>query len=119
PMIGASGAISGVLGAYLLLYPRANIRVLLMMFYIGIVNIPAKIVLGGWFLIQFLSGVADNGGGAGVAFWAHIGGFVCGMALVKLFIRKDEHLFHKQVTRPWGTSRLSDKNKPKGPWGLG
>ena len=84
PTVGASGAISGVMGAYMVLYPR--VRVLTLVFFY-LVYLPAWLMLGYWFLIQFLSGtVAD--GGAGVAFWAHVGGFFTGVLLVKAFERK-------------------------------
>jgi membrane associated rhomboid family serine protease len=88
PTIGASGAIAGVLGAYFVLYPRARV---LTWFFVFIVYIPAWFVLGEWFVMQFLSGTAslsmthagrDLGG---VAFWAHVGGFVAGMVMIKLF----------------------------------
>ncbi len=90
PMIGASGAISGVLGAYLLLYPRAKVLVLAFFgFYARTVMIPAMFVLGFWFVFQFLNAFATSAGGGGVAWYAHIGGFAAGMALIGLFKRKD------------------------------
>lgn len=90
PMIGASGAISGVLGAYLLLYPRARVTILLPIFIIiKTFQIPAMFVLGGWFVMQLVSSVANAGQQGGVAFGAHIGGFIAGMVLVGLFKRKD------------------------------
>ena len=85
PMVGASGAIAGVLGAYLILYPRARIRIL---FFIGILtsfNAPAILVLGVWFVMQLFSGAASLGvetSGGGTAFFAHIGGFVAGVVLM-------------------------------------
>lgn len=86
PTIGASGAISGVLGAYLVLYPRARVVTLLFFFYlIRIVRLPAMFFLGVWFLWQLMS--AGLGGG-GVAWFAHIGGFAGGVVLVKLFVRR-------------------------------
>jgi len=86
PTIGASGAISGVLGAYLVLYPRARVVTLLIFFYlIRIVRLPAMFFLGVWFLWQLMS--AGLGGG-GVAWFAHIGGFAGGVALVKLFVKR-------------------------------
>lgn len=80
PALGASGAISGVMGAYLLLYPGERILTLVFIF---LVPIPAVIILGYWFLLQFLAGISALGAGAsgGVAWWAHVGGFVLGMLL--------------------------------------
>jgi membrane associated rhomboid family serine protease len=89
PMLGASGAIAGVLGAYLIMFPQSRVLTLIPLFIIWeIVEIPAVIVLGIWFVLQLLSGVgslASTDTGGGVAFWAHIAGFVCGMALVPFF----------------------------------
>lgn len=92
PMVGASGAISAVLGAYLLLFPRAHVLVLLP--GIGMTRVPAGIVLGMWFVTQLISGGMSVGATAGgVAFFAHIGGFVAGMALIGLFKRRDVRFF--------------------------
>ncbi|RLE72066.1 MAG: rhomboid family intramembrane serine protease [Thermoprotei archaeon] len=86
PAVGASGAISGVLGAYMILYPHARIRTLVMTWIITIVTIPAYYYIGMWFLYQFLMGVWSlTGLFSNVAFWAHIGGFVTGVFVVKLF----------------------------------
>jgi membrane associated rhomboid family serine protease len=89
PMIGASGAISGVLGAYLLRFPRAQVSVLFWIFiFIRVVKVPALFVLGFWFLMQLTSGFAAVGLGyasGGVAWFAHIGGFICGFSLIRLF----------------------------------
>jgi len=86
PMIGASGAISGVLGAYLLLYPHARVLVAIPFgFIIHTVRLPAGWVLGFWFLFQLLSSALSQGQEGGVAFGAHIGGFVAGMALIPFF----------------------------------
>jgi membrane associated rhomboid family serine protease len=88
PMVGASGAIAGVLGAYFILYPRARV---LTWFFVFVFYIPAWITLGYWFVLQFLSGaatlsVAQRGKDVGgVAVWAHVGGFVAGLVMVKLF----------------------------------
>lgn len=90
PMIGASGAISGVLGAYLLLYPRAKILTLVpIFFFVQLMYIPATVFILIWFFIQFISGVGTLGSAAssgGIAFWAHIGGFVVGLVIAKFFI---------------------------------
>jgi membrane associated rhomboid family serine protease len=87
PCIGASGAIAGVLGAYMITFPKARILVILPLFVIWeFIELPAIVVLGFWFLIQFFSGTAaiSSAQGGGVAWWAHIGGFVLGMIFIKL-----------------------------------
>ncbi len=100
PMIGASGAISGILGAYVLLYPRAHVLVL--MPGIGMTRVAAGVVLGMWFVMQLLSGGMSIGStGGGVAFFAHIGGFIAGMALIGLFKRPDVPFFAPGRTRRW------------------
>ena len=86
-MIGASGAISGVLGAYLVLYPRAKVLVLLpLVIFITTVRVPALVVLGIWFgaALELAPRCARRGG---VAFAAHVGGFVAGVVLIRLFLR--------------------------------
>ncbi|WP_348673546.1 rhomboid family intramembrane serine protease [uncultured Abyssibacter sp.] len=86
PMVGASGAISGVLGAYLVLYPNARVTVVIPLgFYLHVTRLPAVAVLGLWFLMQLLSELL-SGAGSGVAFRAHIGGFVAGLVLVFAFL---------------------------------
>ena len=88
PMIGASGAISGVLGAYILLFPHARVLVAIPVFVlIYTLRLPAIWVLGVWFLGQLLSSVAASSAGAGIAFRAHVGGFVAGLLLVRFFTR--------------------------------
>ena len=100
PMVGASGAISAVLGAYLLLFPRAHVLVLIP--GIGMTRVAAGFVLGMWFVTQLISGgmtmVAQGGG---VAFFAHIGGFVAGMALIAFFKRPDVPFFSPGHSRRW------------------
>lgn len=89
PMIGASGAVSGILGAYVVLYPRANVLVLLpliIVFYT--VRVPALVVLGLWFGGQLLSSLAAESGTGGVAFGAHVGGFIAGALLIRWFLRE-------------------------------
>jgi membrane associated rhomboid family serine protease len=94
PSIGASGAIAGVLGAYFLSYPRARVLTLVPIFiFIQIIEVPALVVLGLWFIMQFFYGAsslaASTANAGGVAWWAHVGGFVIGMILIGLFPRKD------------------------------
>lgn len=92
PMVGASGAISAVLGAYLLLFPRAHVLVFLP--GLGMTRVPAGIVLGMWFITQLISGGMSVGAtGGGVAFFAHIGGFLAGMVLIGFFKRSDVKFF--------------------------
>jgi membrane associated rhomboid family serine protease len=90
PSLGASGAISGVMGAYLILFPRRKVNVLLLRF---IVAVPAIVALGIWILFQIISGIGAFGmGGGGVAYAAHIGGFLAGMLLIKLFDRGQRYV---------------------------
>ena len=93
PMIGASGAISGVLGAYLLLYPKARVLVLIPLgFYLHTMRLKAGVVLVIWFVMQILSSLTA-GDAPGVAWFAHIGGFVAGVVLVPFFKRRQVSLF--------------------------
>jgi membrane associated rhomboid family serine protease len=95
PMIGASGAISGILGAYLLLYPRAQVyTVVFFGFFVRVIRLPALIVIGFWAIIQVVSGISAGNvvGGGGVAWFAHLGGFVFGLAAVKLFLPKRRYV---------------------------
>jgi membrane associated rhomboid family serine protease len=99
PMVGASGAISGVMGAYLVLYPRVRVFALVILgFFFTSIALPAWTMLLYWAAIQLVSGlfglVAQEGGG--VAFWAHVGGFVAGMALIKLFARPEDVAAHQR-----------------------
>ncbi|MBC7359106.1 MAG: rhomboid family intramembrane serine protease [Desulfacinum sp.] len=89
PTIGASGAIAGVMGAYFILYPRARVLTLVPLFFIfTVVEIPAYVFLGFWFVMQFFSGAFSLAGGqvqaGGVAWWAHVGGFVAGVVLLRI-----------------------------------
>lgn len=92
PMVGASGAIAGVLGAYVLLYPRAKVLTLIPIFYfIQFIELPAIVFLGLWFLMQLMSGVLSlhiGGDAGGVAWWAHIGGFTAGAILLPLLKKR-------------------------------
>jgi membrane associated rhomboid family serine protease len=101
PMVGASGAIGGVMGAYVLLYPRVNVHMLLWLgFYVTTFAIPAYWMLGYWFLVQVIGGVNAIGAqGGGVAFWAHVGGFVAGAVLVLAF--RDPALLARHPYHGW------------------
>ena len=93
PSIGASGSVAGVLGAYLLSYPFARVRTLIPLFlFWPVVELPALIVLGSWFLIQIIQGTPALGSAefaGGVAWWAHVGGFVTGMLMIGAFARPE------------------------------
>lgn len=109
PSLGASGAIAGVLGGYLLMFPTRNVRVLVA--YLGIVMVPAIIVIGLWIVMQFMSGlgsiaVTEQSEGGGVAYWAHIGGAIAGLILVSFFRnpqtrRRAEQRMHYPVGRSY------------------
>lgn len=101
PMVGASGAIGGVMGAYALLFPRARVNTLIFLgFYITTIGVPAVFMLGYWFLLQLLGGLPALGSAeGGVAFWAHIGGFVAGLALIGLFARTDYLAAYRGILR--------------------
>jgi membrane associated rhomboid family serine protease len=87
PLVGASGAIAGVMGAYMVLHPRARITCLIVFFFIQFVELPAKIVLGIWFGIQILMTMVGSSSGGGVAYGAHVGGFVFGWLIFKGLIK--------------------------------
>ena len=89
PNLGASGAIAAVLGAYLVMFPRARVVTLVIFFFITAVELPAVVVLGAWFVLQLFSGVGGFGAhvNGGVAYWAHVGGFVFGLGVAALFFR--------------------------------
>jgi len=116
PMIGASGAISGVLGAYLVLFPHARVHVLIPIgFFLLHQRIPAGWLLAFWFVFQLISGAMADPGAGGVAFWAHAGGFVAGMALIWLF--RDRNFIARR--RVPGRSRIPPTwtRRRGGPWG--
>jgi membrane associated rhomboid family serine protease len=99
PMVGASGAISGVMGAYLVLYPRVRVHTLIFLgFFVTTIAVPAYFMLLYWALLQAVSGAFSMGAGSegGVAFMAHLGGFVAGAALIRLFARRDFVDRHRQ-----------------------
>ena len=94
PTVGASGAIAGVLGGYMLLFPQARVLTLvIIIFFVTLIEVPAVIMLGVWFVLQFIPAIGqaaltDIGGGAGIAYFAHVGGFLFGLAAIKLFARR-------------------------------
>jgi membrane associated rhomboid family serine protease len=95
PTVGASGAIAAVLGGYILLYPHARVLTMIFLFFFfTFVEIPAMVMLGIWFFLQFLPAIGQlatpelGGEGGGVAYFAHVGGFLCGMALIHLFAKR-------------------------------
>ncbi|MEQ8660323.1 MAG: rhomboid family intramembrane serine protease [Gammaproteobacteria bacterium] len=101
PMVGASGAIGGVMGAYVVLYPRVNVHMLFWFgFYVTTFAIPALWMLGYWFVLQMVGGLGSLGAqGGGVAFWAHVGGFVAGAALI--FVFKNPRLLARHPCHGW------------------
>ncbi len=113
PLVGASGAISGVMGAYLVLYPKVRVHTIIFLgFFITRVTLPAYLMLLYWAFIQFLGSVpslAGSGGSGGVAFMAHLGGFISGVALIKLFAKPELLAAHRRPVmtiptrqRRWG-----------------
>jgi membrane associated rhomboid family serine protease len=99
PMVGASGAIGGVMGAYAILYPRAPVHMLIIIFfYFTRIIVPAWVLLGYWFLIQLFSGFGSLGAaGGGTAFWAHVGGFTAGVTLVFVFRNPELVEIHRRA----------------------
>lgn len=112
PTLGASGAIAGVLGAYIVLFPRTKVRTLVMLgWFWDTVDLPAIYLLGVWFLLQLIPGMGGQVGG-GVAYWAHIGGFIVG-ALIILIMGKNRILRNRTpLRRPWN----EDRPYPFRPW---
>lgn len=116
PAVGASGAISAVLGAYMLIYPNARIRTLVFYFFIvTVVSVPAYYYLGFWFIYQLLMGIISlTGLSSGVAFWAHIGGFIFGIITAKAFKAKlkrrvvEEERVYRPIAAPWVRAPLID-----------
>ena len=123
PTIGASGAISGVMGAYLILYPRSKILTLIPIIFIPwFVEIPAFFFIGFWFVLQIINAAGTQGGAGGIAWWAHIGGFIFGIVFLKLALkvpstgmsnrvsrattRKKSHRL--QIIRPTGSGKGAD-----------
>lgn len=98
PVIGASGAVSGILGAYVICYPQAKIKTLVPIFFIfTIIEIPAMLFLGLWFFYQVQSGASQGMAGAGIAWWAHVGGFIAGMLLNFLLKRRKENSAENEI----------------------
>ena len=121
PNLGASGAIAGVLGAYIVMFPRRRVLTLVLFFFITFVYLPAYVVLGGWFLLQLLSGVGELGRqvntSGGVAFFAHIGGFVFGAVMAWLFFPKERigsrpPPYRPDVPRGWAPGRRGRRQPP-------
>ena len=103
PSIGASGAIAGALGAYIMLYPRARVWTLIFLgFFIRLMYLPAGVILGFWIVLQFINGSMMMGrqDTGGVAFWAHVGGFIAGILLVGLFKKRDVRFFNPPRYHP-------------------
>ena len=124
PMIGASGAISGVLGAYLLLYPRTKILTLIFLgFFITTARIAAGWFLGIWFGLQaFYAFASAPGDGGGIAFWAHVGGFIAGLGLIMVMRRGGPPIFSRgrftpKREFPKPEKKRRDNNIHRGPWG--
>jgi membrane associated rhomboid family serine protease len=117
PMIGASGAISGVLGAYLLLFPHARVLVLVGFIIFFFTTIPAGWLLAFWFVFQLVSGALADPTHGGVAFWAHVGGFLTGMPLILLLRDRNFKARYPGRTPPRGRSRIprSGRGRPS-PW---
>ena len=100
PMVGASGAISGVMGAYVILYPTVQVHmVVVLVVFITRIVVPAYLMLGYWFLLQLLGGASSLGSTGGVAFWAHVGGFLVGALLVSLFRDPELVAEHRRLAR--------------------
>ncbi len=130
PTVGASGAIAGVMGGYLLLFPRAKVDILLILIiYVRVITIPAFIMLGVWLAMQLVGGIGANPDEGGVAYWAHTGGFAVGLVLsIPLWLRRGGPAFwnatHGHPPHPERAYTLSQSRIPKlprrpkrGPWG--
>jgi membrane associated rhomboid family serine protease len=100
PMVGASGAISGVMGAYVILYPKVRVHMLVILgIFITRIVVPAYLMLGYWFLLQLVGGGLAAAGEGGVAFWAHAGGFVAGAVLISMFRNPELVTKHRALAR--------------------
>lgn len=127
PMVGASGAIAGVLGGYMLLYPRARVDMFLfLLVYFRVIPIPAWLVLGGWFGMQVLTGVGPAAADDGVAYWAHIGGFIAGVIFAlplwyrsggrQLWRKTHSHPSNTDAERRVGPTDIPRTGKRRNPW---
>ena len=130
PNVGASGAIAAILGSYLVMFPRARIHTLVIFVFITFLDLPATVVLVGWFVLQLFSGVGEFGSrvnsGGGVAFFAHIGGFVFGAVMAWLFFPKERIGSRPPPIRPdvprargfgrWGRKPPPFQEPPSEPW---
>jgi len=97
PIVGASGAIAGVMGAYIAMFPKSRVLVLLfLVFYVNVFEVPALFFLAFWFLMQVVAGIGRTSVSSGVAFWAHIGGFVAGMLSARLLRRSDRTVWARR-----------------------
>jgi membrane associated rhomboid family serine protease len=104
PMVGASGAVAGVLGAYLVTYPRANVHVFVwIVIFFWIVTVPAWILLGFWFAMQLFSGLSTAPASPGVAFWAHVGGFAAGIVIFLVLRPRRVMVLQPQKTPIWAS----------------
>jgi membrane associated rhomboid family serine protease len=107
PMVGASGAISGIMGAYIVLFPHVRVFTIVPLgFYVTNIAVPAWVMLFYWAFLQFVGGVSSSLSAqtGGVAFWAHLGGFIAGVVLVKIFERRDRVIAH--ASRHWEPRRV-------------
>jgi membrane associated rhomboid family serine protease len=120
PLIGASGAISGVMGAYIVLFPKGKIRAIVFLGWFGqVLLVPAWVMIGLWFLLQLVSGFSTLGGSdtGGVAFWAHVGGFITGALLVFVFRDKDAVARQNAVRDSQGSwQRMPARARSRGPY---
>jgi membrane associated rhomboid family serine protease len=109
PMVGASGAIGGVMGAYVVLYPRVHVHLLIFLGFLITIAVPAIFMLGYWLLLQLIGGFTSIGAsGGGVAFWAHIGGFAAGALLINAF--KVPALLNRHPYHGWGQKKSPTTN---------
>lgn len=115
PTVGASGAIAGVMGGYLVFFPRARVDLLLILFvFIKVITIPAWLLLGLWFALQIANGAASDASGGGVAYWAHAGGFVAGVLLIlPAWLRRGGAAFWQQSH---GAPPHPERKAPKSRW---